>query len=294
MIEKFDENKHLSELQKVQTEILREFHKFCEENNLHYVVYAGTLIGTVRHGGPIPWDDDVDVIMPIDDYYRFLELAQKSFPQEYFIQHHSTDPNYVHQFIRVRKNNTLSVQKAFKEFDIHHGIFIDVFPLNQLPKGILSKKIYLRILSILKRVSYVYYPKSYHQNKSRLKKAYGHMIRLIPKSFWDNFTDKYRERYNSKNSSSETVYSHCTLNFDETVYTHNYFKENEIYNRKIKKYDGIDVYIPKNYDEILTRYYGEYMSYPTKELRKPHHGIIYYSSVYNGKEYRVNPGGKNE
>src|SRR5690554_5165525 len=100
-------NENLKEMQNIQTEMLGEFHDFCEKHNLNYISYGGTLLGAIRHNGVIPWDDDVDVAMLHDDYYKFLELSQKYFDEDYFIQHHTTDSNFTHFFTRIRKNGTL-------------------------------------------------------------------------------------------------------------------------------------------------------------------------------------------
>ncbi len=130
----------LRKIQLVQLEILLEFDRICKENNLPYQLFFGTLLGAIRHKGFIPRDDDVDVCMLRGDYNRFLQLCEDQLNKDYFLQTYKTDKEYIHSFARIRKNNTLALQRIYSKIAMHHGIFIDNFPLdNILPNTLLGK-----------------------------------------------------------------------------------------------------------------------------------------------------------
>lgn len=127
-------NCELRELQLVELEILDEFDRICKENNLTYFLSSGTLLGAVRHKGFIPWDDDIDVCMPIKDYRRLCRIAPAALKKDYFFQNYQTDQCYW-AFAKVRKNNTTCIESGWENKKIHQGVWIDVFPLIAVPEN---------------------------------------------------------------------------------------------------------------------------------------------------------------
>ena len=119
----------MNELQKCQLEILKEFIRICKDNNLQYYLVGGTCLGAVRHKGFIPWDDDIDVAMPRDDYDKFITL-QDQMKKPYFIQTYKSDKNYIYNFAKVRDSSTTFVENFFACSQMNHGVWIDVFPLD--------------------------------------------------------------------------------------------------------------------------------------------------------------------
>lgn len=120
----------LEELKQTLLEIMIDFDKFCKENDLNYFLIGGTLLGAVRHKGFIPWDDDLDVVMPREDYEQFIDLFQKKGYSDYVIQSIETDTNYWLPFAKLRKKNTLYDDLPTRYVKSHRGIFIDIFPLD--------------------------------------------------------------------------------------------------------------------------------------------------------------------
>lgn len=114
--------------------LLRTFSEICEENGLRYFVVGGTLIGAVRHRGFIPWDDDIDVSMPLDDFRKFTELARE-LPGSFALQSEETDPRYPFVFAKL-----CDTQYAYDTgYDNHPmGVYIDIFPL--IPARALSRR----------------------------------------------------------------------------------------------------------------------------------------------------------
>lgn len=132
----------LRRLQLTQLEILKVIDSFCKENGLRYSLYAGTLLGAVRHQGFIPWDDDLDICMSRGDYNRFLILWNQKHPAGYILQNKETDRKFTQSFSKIRKDHTSFLQKGEKKGDYHQGIFVDVFPIDRMPNGWLRRKIF--------------------------------------------------------------------------------------------------------------------------------------------------------
>lgn len=119
----------LRALQLKELEILKEFKRVCDKCNLQYYLSDGTLLGAVRHQGFIPWDDDVDVMMPYKDYLRFLELAKDELDERFFIQNYMTDVHDHQGYTKIRMNNTAMVMPNHKRWKIHQGVWMDIFPM---------------------------------------------------------------------------------------------------------------------------------------------------------------------
>ena len=120
----------------VGMELLEQFDRVCKKHGLRYFVYYGTLLGAVRHQGYIPWDDDIDVVMFRDDYERFQLIASEEFTEPYFFQNSYTDC-VLWPFSKIRDSRTTAIERRFTNLrDFHHGIFMDVFPLDSVSDGI--------------------------------------------------------------------------------------------------------------------------------------------------------------
>lgn len=117
------------ELKKIQITILRSIHEFCEQQNLRYSLSHGTLLGAVRHKGFIPWDDDVDIMMPRPDYERF-RITYPGFNPHCSVQSYHNDDSYWFNFLKVYDNRTLFIECAAR-----NGVYIDVFPVDGFPEN---------------------------------------------------------------------------------------------------------------------------------------------------------------
>ena len=132
----------LRRLQLTQLEILEYVDSFCKDNNIKYSLYAGTLLGAVRHQGFIPWDDDLDICMPRNEYDKFIRLWNDNEHEKYFLQNKENTPTFTQSFTKIRKKNTNFLQEDDLGMDYHTGIFIDVFPVDRIPNGKIAKKIF--------------------------------------------------------------------------------------------------------------------------------------------------------
>ena len=123
-------------LQLLQLEMLVELDRVCRENNIDYVILAGTQLGAIRHKGYIPWDDDADVAMLREDYERFKSIRTQLNPAICYFQDHTTDAVYRWGYGKLRKPGTVFIRVGQEHIHCQNGVFIDVFPLDDIPKSI--------------------------------------------------------------------------------------------------------------------------------------------------------------
>ena len=130
----------LERLHRVLYRTLAEIIRVCEILDIPYFIQGGSAIGALFHKGIIPWDDDIDVGMTRNDYERFLREAPAHLSSDYFLEWFDTEANTPFYFAKVKCNNTLFVEEIWRHMDIHHGIFVDIFPYDRIPDNPLLEK----------------------------------------------------------------------------------------------------------------------------------------------------------
>lgn len=135
-------DEQLRPLQLTQLEILKMVDGICRKHEIPYSLYAGTLLGAVRHKGFIPWDDDLDICMSRENYDRFLQVWQQEQPAGYLLQNKDNTPAFTQSFTKIRKDHTTFLHSLSEAGKYHTGIFIDIFPIDRIPNGKLRRSLY--------------------------------------------------------------------------------------------------------------------------------------------------------
>lgn len=260
----------LRQVQLIQSEMLQDFSGFCKEYGLEYQLFAGTLLGAVRHKGFIPWDDDIDIAMPRKDYNKLMKFFEKSKQNTYFLQNYQTDPEFHRQFSRIRKNKTIYKQEDYATLNIHHGIFIDIFPLDDYFPDKFIDRLRTLILQVLNYVN-IARVASRVQNQSLLKKLFWNILNipnwLIPKKKFDEIYCSLLTLWQDEGQ----YYTHLTDAIHRKGYDRFKISKRDFHNQA--EFEGQLYRGPKNYHKYLSNIYGDYMEIPPKEERVPHHGI---------------------
>ena len=134
----------LRQAQLIMLDMLIEFDAICKKYQLQYWLDSGTLLGAVRHQGFIPWDDDIDISMPVEDYNKFLKIAGSELSNEIFLQTSQTDKNFKFDYIKLRSNkaNIVEFHEKDKSITYHQGVFVDIFPMLTIEETDANKKLY--------------------------------------------------------------------------------------------------------------------------------------------------------
>ncbi len=264
-LKKYDDET-LKHIHDVELMILRDFISFCEENNLTYFMYAGSLLGTIRHEGFIPWDDDLDVCMLRDEFERFKKLFSSN--DKYELLSCESQKDYCYLFAKLSLKNTRFEEQWASQLDFDIGFNIDIFVLDDLAEGKYKrfyqlKKAYfynrLLIMSKIRLDDLPIIPKLLSHSMYHIL----NLLRLNPSKLNRkclNFLNKYSD------ANADNVFDiSATAAEYPLIYDKNDFKE------VIQvKFEDVQVNVPKMYDKILTELYGDYMELPPEEKRYNH------------------------
>lgn len=257
----------LDELKQIELNLLKIFSKFCEQNKLRYFLAYGTLIGAVRHKGFIPWDDDIDVLMPRPDFNRFIQLMQVNDLEEHVdVLCPLVSPNYTFPFIKVVDKRTIAYEPLREEKD-QCGVWVDVFPMDGIPTSeIMSRWLFFkaRIYRISLQLSFT---SQLHATST---------LRKLVKAPWRFFCKKLGyKRILEKLIKNAVKYSYNDEAFVGCV-VWNYGNKEKTLKKCYEKYVSLQFenyffFAGQGYHEILTRIYGDYMQLPPEEKRINHH-----------------------
>lgn len=255
---------NIRKLQLVELEMLRELDRICRENNINYIIDAGTLLGAVRHGGFIPWDDDIDVRMLRKDYDKFCSICQKKLDKKYFLQTHETDPEYRWGYARILKNGTVFIRKDHEEIKSRTGIFIDIFPNDNLPEDYIGNKICTCISWICRKMLYSELGKIHAKNFWNRLGFY--ILDIFPKAWAHKGREYLIKKYKECKTAKVRILGWGSV--EETI---GYQKE-WLENTCDIKFEDLIVKAPTKMHEFLVHSFGEnYMTPPPEKERVPKH-----------------------
>lgn len=264
----------MNELQATQLKILKYFIAFCDKHNIRYYLCGGTVLGAIRHGGFIPWDDDIDVALPREEYDRFIEIAKREMNVEgsdYFLQTFETDKRYLYNFAKIRLNTTTFVEKQFKFANMNQGVWIDIFPWDGMSVNENYKKKELKRIHRNWLWMWASYPQVMYRRvrfKHFFEDIFMNTVAIL--FFWVN-------AYNCKRRKIEKIIrkvpyekSYWTINSQGAIKAKP-VPRHVIGDGIMWKFEDIEARIPTDYHTYLSIHYGDYMKLPPLEQREGHH-----------------------
>lgn len=257
----------IDELKKLQCEVLQVAHDFCMENGLKYSLACGSLIGAIRHNGYIPWDDDIDIYMPREDYDKLIRTFPERYKSHYVLTSFERDQQWCRPYANLYDDRTV-YEEHKSSIERQIGINIDIFPVDHVPD---DEKEWLRFdkkrraLILLHSAKYVAIR---FKNRALWKNILLALLKpflfLIPNRFLVKRVDKYIRQYNKQHTSR--LFECCCGIIQKQPFLEKDFSELIPH-----VFENYEFNVMKGYDDCLTNGFGDYMTLPPVEKRISHH-----------------------
>jgi len=262
-------------VKKVQEKIL-ETMKFidsiCRDHNIEYFIMGGTALGAVRHGGFIPWDDDLDIFMTPDNYDKFRSVFNEMKSKDFVLQEWRIVDKYL-EYAKVRMNGTTFIEEAFKDRkDMHHGIYVDIMMLHKCPnKKLLQRSIYYAS----KYVTLVALSQRNWKPKNSKQEFALSLLNVLPNKFLSNQCYKLIYKYYSLREEYSYCYFITKVTFSQGIFSAEMFdKPTDV------EFEDAILMGPSDIKVYLSFRYGNYMKLPSKEEQKAAvHAKVYDTEV---------------
>lgn len=260
----------LPKLQRMQTEMLVEFDRFCDEYKIRYVIFSGTLLGAVRNGGFIPWDDDADVALTRREYEKLKKYAGHLNPDICVFQDHSTDADYLWGYGKLRRPGTLFLRTGQEHLTKQAGVYVDVFPMDDIPNALPLQFLNYWHGALLRKALWA---KAAAKDRSLgflARLFYGMLARIPTERVYRSAERLTKTRRNAKLVHPWCYQLQSRLNPYGVSLKLKYGMDKRWYTRR-KQYpfEGHLLWGPADADGYLSYTYGNYMTLPPEEERRP-------------------------
>lgn len=262
----------LRKVQLLQLQVASEVRRICDNNGIKYFLLAGTLLGAIRHGGFIPWDDDIDIGMIREDYNKFVNIAKTELSEKYFLQNWETDILFALPILKIRVNGTKFIELSSANINIHNGISIDIFPFDNIPDNLILQKWQNVKTYILKRLLYAKSNYIFWTEKYTIKKTIFYFLKFI--SYFVTYKILQKNLFRQM-----TLFNYDTTQKVVTFggsygYRKETLERQWVDNLSVVCFEGEEFLAIKEYDKYLRWLYDDYMTPPPEYKRKSNHKII--------------------
>lgn len=257
-------------MQLLELDMLIEFDRVCRKHDIKYSILAGTLLGAVRHKGFIPWDDDADIGMLREEYEKFKSVISELNPEICFFQDHTTDSEYRWGYGKLRRTGTEYVRVGQEHLKCKTGIFVDVFPLDDCPRSIVGQMVQDTYCFCCRKVLWSEVGRVVCKG---FYKVWYSLLAKIPTKVAFSLLSLYTNK--SRNDNDRLVRTLCYTSIGQLYFRHppkqryglpkSWFLDCTEYD-----FENVSLMGSRNYDEVLSFWFGDYMKLPPEDQREQH------------------------
>lgn len=262
-------------LQNVLIEMYQDIQRVCKEDGLTPFLVGGSALGAIRHHGFIPWDDDLDIGLVRKEYEQFLKSFEKAFPDKYVVNSATFSTNPKVRFTKINKKGTLCKEIGSPSDDSINGIFVDVFPIDNVPDNKLVRKVKGTVCNLEEFISTQVYShdnfdESIEKYMQRMGKANYYIRKCVGKLFsyrkssgWFKKIDKHIQCKDEKSKD-------CTIAVGRKHYFGEIFSRDILFPARYVPFETIEAPVFNDVEAYLSNMYGDYMKIPPEEKREKH------------------------
>lgn len=254
------QNNSVRQVQNRILEIMKYIDALCRKYGIVYYIMGGTALGAVRHGGFIPWDDDLDIFMVPGEYEKFKAAFESEASEQYVLQEWKTTPKYL-EYAKVRMNGTTFIEEAFKEWkDMHHGIYVDIMILHKVPENRLIQKL---VYFESKFVTLYGLSQRNWVPKAKWQAVMLALLKVLPCRLMASAAYHQIYRYDEQNKNYKYCYWITPAKFMNGLFDASFFETPVDIPFEDTRLMG-----SKRIKEYLSYRYGDYMKLPSEEARR--------------------------
>lgn len=262
----------LKKLQKLELMILEEVATICDKHGIDYYIYTGTLLGAKRHKGFIPWDDDIDIAVFRKDYEKLLNILDEELDSKFYLISPNKQNECFFPFSKVCLKGTKFEDWWAKQVSFDEGIYIDIFPLDNVPENEFKRLIYYYKCHIMNHIMmnstvHVYTGSNF---RDKCHQAVYYLLNKMPisRTYWKKLYHNILTKY--ENSETNCITCYFTQIATPTFGKKGFFLKTEFQPPKKIKFENIEFLAPSDVDSVLTKFYGDYMKLPPEKDRINH------------------------
>ncbi len=266
-------------MQLMQLDMIKELDRVCRKHNIKYTIFAGTLLGAVRHKGYIPWDDDADIAMLREEYEKFKLVADELDSSICYFQDHTTDPNYRWGYAKLRRTNTEYIRVGQEHLKCKTGFFIDIFPMDDIPKSTIGQVFNDFYCFCLRKILYSEVGKVSKSESKLSRKWYSLLSKIPTNKVWKRL-DKMTRKSNNSSENRVRIYLFPSLgksNKKNSLKTKYGMPKEWFLNFNEYDFEENKFYGTADYDSCLKYLYDDYMKLPPEDKREQHSPTSSYS-----------------
>lgn len=258
----------LRAVQLIQMEMLAEVDRICRLHNINYTMIGGTMLGAVRHKGYIPWDDDADIGLLREEYEKFRKVCETDLDHDrFYFQDMRATPGYRWGYGKIRRKDTYFLREGQAHMPYESGIFIDIFPFDNVPDGKLAEKIHNLHCTIIRKILWSEVGKNI--DKNLLMRGVYFLLSMIPLEMVSNHLQRFSARSNHKKSQRVRVLTFPARD-NVSEGTREWYEKTFDY-----KFENLNLLGPESSDAYLKHKFGDYLTIPPESERKSH-PVSYY------------------